>query len=329
MAELQLHGEPVATVFDLLGQNENDMTFALGFGLSRNEAMLRGFVSHVAPGAPLEPPIVVELQKHDAADGGFTDIEVRAQDLHVIVEAKRGWDPPSQEQLQRYESRLARTARSAQRIVILTQNGAEIVVRHRLGPWKPSDPAQLNVIGWSDVVSIARSASREGPRDERSLAAELATYLREVADMRNVESNSVFVVSLGTAPLASWSPALTTIDLVEKKGRYFFPGTGKNWPKIPPNYVAFRYYGRLQSIHHVDDYTIAQDMSPYFPEAPSTPDWDPHFLLTLGPAIRPDHEVRTGAGIPRSARAWADIDLLLTSSTISEAAELTRRRHTG
>jgi hypothetical protein len=198
------------------------MTFALGFGLSRNEAMLRGFVEHVAPGAPLEPPIVVELQKHDAADGGFTDIELQAQDLHVIVEAKRGWDPPSQEQLQRYESRLARTARSAQRIVILTQNGAEIVVRHRLGPWKPSDPAQLNVIGWSDVVSIARSASREGPRDERSLAAELATYLREVADMRNVESNSVFVVSLGTAPLANWSPALTTIDLVEKKGRYFF-----------------------------------------------------------------------------------------------------------
>jgi len=61
-------------------------------------------------------------------------------------------------------------------------------------------------------------------------------------------------------------------------------------------YVAFRYHGRLQSIHHVDEYTIAQDMSPFVPGAPETSDWDPHFLMTLGPAIRPDHEVPTMPG---------------------------------
>lgn len=327
MVELRLHGSSIDTVFDLLGRNENDMTFALGWGLSRSGAILRRFVERVAPDAGLEPPVVVELQEHDRADGGYTDIELVSADLHVIVEAKRGWDPPSDAQLRRYEARLARAARPVQRIVILTQNGAETVVRHQVGPWQPAPPAAIEVLGWSDVVSLVRSASRGGPLAERRLAAELATYLRGVADMRNIESNSVYVVSLATTPFPGWTT--TPVEIIEKFGRYFFPGTGKNWPKTPPNYVAFRYYGRLQSIHHVDDYTIAQDMRPFFPGAPDTSNWDPMFLMTLGPAIRPDHEVRTGNGIVRSARVWADIDLLLTATTITEAAELTRRRRAG
>jgi hypothetical protein len=62
---------------------------------------------------------------------------------------------------------------------------------------------------------------------------------------------------------------------------------------------------------------------------PGSPDasWDvPHYFLTLGPPRRPDHAVRTGPRINRSARVWADIDLLLTSSTITEAWERTRAR---
>lgn len=327
MVELRLHGSSVDTVFDLLGRNENDMTYALGWGLSRSDAILREFVERVAPGAELEPPVVVELQEHDRADGGFTDIELLSADLHVIVEAKRGWDPPSDAQVRRYVARLTRAGRPAQRVVILTQNGAETVVRHQVGPWQPAPPASIEVLGWSDVVGLIRAASRGGPHAERRLAIELATYLRGVADMRNTDSNSVYVVSISTTPFPGWP--ITPIEIIERHGRYFFPGTGKNWPKTPPNYVAFRYYGRLQSIHHVDDYTIAQDMRPFFPGAPDTSNWDPSFLLTLGPAIRPDHEVRTGKGIVRSARVWVDIDLLLTSTTITEAAELTRRRRAG
>jgi hypothetical protein len=328
MVELRLHGSSVDTVFDLLGQNENDMTFALGWGLSRNDAILRRFVDRVAPGAELEPPIVVELQEHDRADRGFTDIELLSADLHVIVEAKRGWEPPSEAQLRRYEARLARAGRAVQRVVILTQNGAEVVVLHRLGPWTPAAPASIEVLGWSDVVHLVRAAGRGGPLAGRHVAAELATYLHEVADMRDTDSNSVYVVSIATTPMPGWPATLTPIDIVEQHGRYFFPGTGKNWPKTPPNYVAFRYHGRLQSIHHVDEYTIAQDVSSFFPGAPVT-DWEPHFLLTLGPAIRPSHEVRTGRGIFRSARVWVDIDLLLTATTISEAAEQSRRRRAG
>ncbi len=325
MVELRLHGSTVDTVFDLLGRNENDMTFALGWGLSRSGPILRRFIERVAAGVSLDPPAVVELQEHDRADGGFTDIEILSENLHVIVEAKRGWEPPSEAQLRRYEARLASSGRGTQRLVILTQNGADVVVLHRLGAWTPAAPASIAVLGWSDIVQIVRAAGRGGPLAGRRLAAELATYLHEVADMRDTGSNSVYVVSIATTPMPGWPATLTPIDVVERYGRYFFPGTGKNWPKTPPNYVAFRYHGRLQSIHHVDEYTIAQDMSSFFRGAPVT-EWEPHFVLTLGPAVRPSHEVRTGSGIFRSARVWVDIDLLLTATTISEAAEQSRRR---
>jgi hypothetical protein len=324
MPELVLHGKPVETIFDLLGRSENDMTYALGWGLTRSAKVLEGFAARVAPGVQLSEPVVVDLQEHDALDGGFTDIEVLSADLHVIVEAKRSWGPPGEAQLRRYEARFARAGRPVQSLVVLTQNGAESVVRHQIGDWAPPAPIEAHVIGWSDVVRLIRTAGRGGPLAERRLARELADYLGGLADMRNTDSNSVYVVAVATTPFASWPADITPIDIVEKWSRYHFPAVG-NWPKTPPNYMAFRYYGRLQSIHHVDEYTIFEN--PHQAD-PAWPDlgWDPHFLLTLGPAIRPPTEVRTGKGIVRSARVWVDIDLLLTSATITEAAQRTRER---
>ena len=138
--------------------------------------------------------------------------------------------------------------------------------------------------------------------------------------MQHIDRESVYVVSLSISAMPRWSAAQTTIDLVEQEGRYFFPATGGSWPTTAPTYVAFRYHGRLQSIHHVDASMITHELSAFFPGAPDASDWDPHFLLTLGPPIRPDHEVRTGPGIVGSARVSVDLDLLLTATTISEAA---------
>lgn len=328
MPDLILHGRPVETVYDLLGRDENDMTYALGWGLTRSTALLRRFIEKVAPGAELREPVLVELQTHDAIDRGFTDIELLSPDIHAIVEAKRGWAPPWPAQLRRYEARFAAENRPVQRVVVLTQNGAEQVVRHLLGPWSPPEPATAQVVGWSDVVSLARSASREGPLSERRLTAELATYLRGVADMRDTESNRVYVVSLGLKPWPGWSADFPPIDVVTRHNLYFFPASGKNYPKVPPNYIAFRYGfpSRLQSIHHVDDSEIIENPHGHVPGAPDVPWGEPHFFLKLGRPIRPDHVVRIGPRVLRSSRVWADIDLLLTSDTITEALEKTLSR---
>ena len=322
--ELVLHHRPIATVFDLLGRDENDMTASLGWGLAHNAALLRRFLERIAPDVVLAEPPAVELQKHGRADGGFTDIELMARELHVIVEAKRGWDPPSEAQLRRYEDRFAETSAPAQRFVVLTQNGAERVVRHRLGTWVPAPPITLAVLGWSDLVSMASSAGHEGPSAERHLAGELATYLRGVADMRDTNTNEVHVVVLTRKVWDGWPTDLSQVDEVEKHRLYHYPTVG-NYRRIVPNYIGFRYDGHLQSIHHVDNYDIVHSPSPQVPGAPAI-EWDePVFLLRLGPPMRPDHTVRTGT-LYGPGHQLADLDLLLTSSTVREAVDLSKAR---
>ena len=105
---------------------------------------------------------------------------------------------------------------------------------------------------------------------------------------------------------------------------YHYPSEGA-YVKVVPNYIGFRYDGRLQSVHHVDGYELVDTPHGHVPGAPALA-WDfPHFLLRLGPPMRPDHVVRTG-GLYGSARHWADLDLLLTSTTVREAVDATKTR---
>jgi hypothetical protein len=326
VANLVLHARSIETVFDLLGRDENDMTAALGWGLSQSQTLLRRFVGRVVPDAAPDGATVLELQRHSAADGGFTDIELRSSDAHVIVEAKRGWALPSSGQLRRYENRFANIPATHQAFVVLTQNGVGSVVRNRLAEWQPPAPITVVVIGWSDLVRDAVEASRRGSPIERYVAGQLAIYLRGVADMRDTNTNSVHVVSLRRQVWAGWPADLSPVDEVEEHRVYHYPTTGGNYPKIVPNYMGFRYDGKLQSIHHVDDYEVVDSPFGLFPGAPDLR-WDePAYLLRLGPPFRPNHEVRTGAGIFRAAPVTADLDLLLTSTTVSEARDATKAR---
>ena len=322
--DLLLHARSVLTVFDLLGHDENDMTAALGWGLARNPALLRGFVAKVASDRGVYDDLVVELQTHDETDRGFTDIELRCPELHAIVEAKRGWSLPSEAQLRRYEARFAAAGANEQRFVVLTQNGAEHVVRHRLGTWSPPELVDVVVLGWSNIVGLAELAARTGSPVERHLAHELASYLRGVADMRDTNSNRVWVVALTRRSWKDWPADLTPVAEVEQHRLYHYPSEG-SYVKVVPNYIGFRYDGRLQSVHHVDGYELVDSPHGHVPGAPAL-DWDfPHFLLRLGPPVRPDHPVRTG-GLYGSARHWADLDLLLTSATVREAVDATKTR---
>ena len=147
--------------------------------------------------------------------------------------------------------------------------------------------------------------------------------------MRDTNTNSVHVVSLRRQIWEGWPADLSPVDEVEHHRIYHYPTRGGNYPKIVPNYMGFRYDGRLQSIHHVDSYEIVDSPHGLFPGAPDLR-WDePAYFLRLGPPFRPDHEVRTGKGIPQSMRVTVDLDLLLTSETITEAYALMKERQRG
>lgn len=321
MAELLLHGRPVPTVFDLLGRNENDMTFALAWGMAQSERFLSDVVAAVTGGPIASSDAVINLQRHDQL-GGFTDVEVSVPgQLHLIFEAKRSWNLPSDAQLRLYAKRLDQSEAEDRRLIVLTQWGAEAFVASRLGQWEL--PYLRVALGWERLVTIARRRARSGSHAERRLLRELATYFASVADMRDIDSNQAYVVSLSRGSIAGWPMSL--VSVVEDHRRYFFPVGRGGWPKIPPNYMAFRYDGRLQAIHHVDGYEITTDLGANFPGAPPA-QGDPHYLLALGPPIKPPTEIRNGPSIMRAMRTWIDIDLLLTSVTITDALKATRTR---
>ena len=159
---------------------------------------------------------------------------------------------------------------------------------------------------------------------EKRVLRELSTYLRGLMTMQKQTSNMVYVVSLGTAR-TNWSGTLTPVEIVTLKNVYFCP-IGGGYPKEPPNYLGFRWHGRLQQIRHVEDYEVFTDPHELLPEIPSPSEaWERHFLYKLGTPIMPPNEVRTG-NLYRAQRVEAAIDLLLTSETIREARDRTQER---
>lgn len=133
MPSLLLHDREVSTIYDLLGHRENDMTAALGWGLAQSPQLLSALVTAVVDSRVDPSEAIVRMQEHHAT-GGFTDVEILVPDrLHLILEAKRGWNLPSTDQLEHYAQRFRADAEDmVQAIVILTQWGATSFVERQL-----------------------------------------------------------------------------------------------------------------------------------------------------------------------------------------------------
>ena len=121
--------------------------------------------------------------------------------------------------------------------------------------------------------------------------------------MRNLHSNTVYVVPISGE----------NIKEHDDKRTYHCP-VGKKFINYVPNYIGFRYGGKLQYINHVDDVE-------YYDSGEGV-----YFLFHLGPDIIPHEKPKTG-GKYRGTKCYCDIDLLLTCSTIAEANRETKKRH--
>jgi hypothetical protein len=143
--------------------------------------------------------------------------------------------------------------------------------------------------------------------------------------MQSVSSNLVYVVSLGGE---IEDTGMSFRDVVVEHDTYFCPfGGSAGWPKEPPNYLGFRFDGKLQQVRHVDGYRITDDNYAGFEPLRGKVDWshERHWVFSLGPVMKPIHEVRTGKLYP-SQRVWAALDLLLTCDTVAEARDKTKLR---
>jgi hypothetical protein len=84
MADLTLHGRTVRTVFDLLGKDENDLTYSLGWSLAQSDSLVKCVLAEVFPGEAAGDAQAVRLQEFTPG-GGFTDIELETNRMAVIA----------------------------------------------------------------------------------------------------------------------------------------------------------------------------------------------------------------------------------------------------
>ncbi|GEM_PF-483142 len=307
----------VSTIFDLLGRKEDDMTYALGYIASRVPAFTAAFVK-AAGGEPGDPSDgTVQLQTIDGE--GRTDVEIHWPGrFHAVVEAKRGPYLPSEDQLKKYVYRLHRSDTTAVRLIAVT-NATQQYAENALP--RSLEGIEIHHIGWREIRSLVRKTRSAESNRNKHLLDEFDEYLTEILVMENARSNMVYVVSLGAG--GAWGVDFK--EVVNEHHRYFFPTEG-HYPKVPPNYIAFRYEAKLQTIHHVESCEIFSNPKLVFKHATADSCSPPHYLIELGPAMRPPGEVRTGPKIRMAMRVWCMLDLLFTCETITEARDKTRQR---
>lgn len=306
-----------------MGYKEDDISRSTAWVLGKCQSMLKLLIKDICGSDNFDhEDVEIYVQEYDK-NSGITDIEIQdGKEFYIIIEAKRGWELPKPDQLLRYSNREAFTKSLAKHkmIVTLSECSRDYAYHHQM--IKDANGIPIKHVSWKDIHIIAEKAYSSASNSEKRLLRELQLYLRGLVSMQNQTSNGVYVVSLGSGNPEGCS--LTWIDIVKQKGKYFHP-MGSGWPKEPPNYIAFRYNGKLQSIHHIEGYVISTNMQSEIVEMPDKELGEPYFIYTLGPSITPTKEIKTGNIYP-SGRVWCHLDALLTCDTIFDARDLTKKR---
>lgn len=288
--------------------------------LAQSPALLSSLLADLGIADATSAQITAQKSGHD---GGYTDLEILAGTAaHVILEAKVGWVLPTEAQLRRYLPRLR--AHPTDRPLLVTVSAADQTYAARKQATS-LDGVSVVHRSWGDLHRLAgRAYAATASLREKLWLEQLISALSEYRTMQQHASNLVYVVALARGPMREGLP-YTWVDIVERDNAYYHPAAGNGWPTVAPNYLGFRYDGRLQSVRHVEKAVVVKQPSDL---NPAWIDADQDFLVyTLGPPMVPAKRLPTGNIYP-SGRKWAAIDLLLSgaASSIHEAADLTARR---
>lgn len=323
MSTLKAYGDTVVSIFQLIGDKENDITKSIAWALNKCPAFMKKVVLEVL-GVSIDPDAVdIQYQKY-AAETGITDIEMTdGQTFHLIIEAKRGWVLPGSEQLTKYSIRSDLKKAAVPNKAIVSMSECSVEYANDNLPFKQINGILVKHLSWSRIFELAAEARADSNNEQKHLLEELKEYLGGIMAMQTKDSNWVYVVVLGSSKPDQCD--LTWIEIVKNHNKYFHPIGGNGWPKEPPNYIAFRYAGKLQSIHHIDDYVVTKNLHDEVVDMPDVIEDGNFFVYKLGPAIIPPKEVKNGEIYP-NGRVWAMLDTLLTSDTISEARDISKNR---
>ena len=317
--------QEIRNIFELLGDDENAISMSIAWAMHHCKALARSIVFNMLEILEMdEENLDIKVQTSET-DKGITDIEITDYNhFHIIIEAKKGWELPPLDQLNKYAFRASFREKSAAKVkALVTLSECSRIYADHYQATHLIDGIPVIHISYSEIHQAIDEVYSIVSHQEKHLLLNLQNYLERFINMQKQNSNEVLVVSLGRSKPDGCE--LSWIDIVEKKGVYFHP-VGQGWPKEPLNYIAFRYDGVLKSIHHIEGYHVTRTIHEHIHEVPEYEEEFPHFIYRIGPAIKPSHVVPTGDKILWNARRWCYIDTLLTSRSISEAYEISNRR---
>ena len=311
------------SIFQLIGDKENDITKSIAWTLCKCPVFLKNVIFEIL-NIYVNPEEVDILYQNYEKKNGITDIEMTdGQSFYMIIEAKRGWNLPGAEQLSMYSLREEFQMANVPYKVIVSMSECSMEYSRLNLPFEEVNGIPVKHLSWRKVYELASASRGASNNKQKYLLDELREYLGGIMTMQTKDSNWVYVVVLsGKKPE---NCELTWIEIVKKHKKYFHPLGINGWPSSPPNYIAFRYSGKLQAIHHIDDYVVTKNLHEEIPEMPDKIEQHNHLVYKLGPAIIPPKEIKNGK-ISRNVRIRAMIDTLLTSDTISDALEISKSR---
>ena len=111
MFELQINNDEIESIFELLGEKEDDLTFSLAWMMKQNKHLFSKIIRKAIGKFKFEN-VIINLQNYNKDDGGYTDIEILIDNKwFIIIEAKKGWIVPTKKQIKKYIEPKAPTTR--------------------------------------------------------------------------------------------------------------------------------------------------------------------------------------------------------------------------
>ena len=161
MSELIAYGKEITSVFQLIGTLENDITKSIAWALSKCPVFLSGIIKEIT-GMDIDP-FKVRIKYQDfEKDKGTTDLEVTDDDLfYIIIEAKRGWILPGEEQLTLYSERrnLLQSPAKFKGIVSMSACSEEYAAVYL--PIKEANGIPISHLSWKRIYSLAEKSLNE------------------------------------------------------------------------------------------------------------------------------------------------------------------------
>ncbi len=159
---------PVQSIFRLAGNDEDALTYALGYLLAYDPGFCTDLLRRlrIVPGSTPKPPYSVHLQEVKGAGYGRRDIVVESGDTRIVFEAKVGNAEPKADQLLKYVAEMLQSKHSRCVIVALTRGELqketeELVrsgIRKRLRKHQARNSAKKQVdlckVQWHQIIDL-------------------------------------------------------------------------------------------------------------------------------------------------------------------------------